>query len=252
MRCDRSRELISALLDGEGEHPDGPDELREHLARCPDCRSWAARAESLHRSLRLRPAPDVPDLTEAILRRSTLERDARPARRRPGPLTVLRVALCLIALTQVLVALPELLTRTAGHGYADRHLGGWDLAFALGLAVVVLQPWRARGLLPMAAAVAGVMAATLVGDAVSGGVSGMAAGAHVLEIAGLALLWAISRVEAADGGRTGGRRWPQWSARRPWMTASSAPSSRMTASRARATRDRTVPTGQSQTDAVSA
>src|SRR5436190_17933272 len=110
MRCDGSRELISALLDGEGEGPDGPDELREHLARCPDCRSWAARAESLHRSLRLQPAPDVPDLTEAILRRNARDRDARPARRGPGSLTALRAALCLIALTQVAVALPELLT----------------------------------------------------------------------------------------------------------------------------------------------
>jgi predicted anti-sigma-YlaC factor YlaD len=278
MRCDRSRELISGALDGEG--AGRPDELGRHLEGCAACRAWQAQARSLHRSLRLQTAPDVPDLTAAILRRSRAERPVRPRRRLTMP--ALRGALTAIAATQVVLALPGLFSRAAPHDHGARHLGGWDLAFAVGLLVVAAQPWRARGLLPMAAAVAGVMVATVLGDTMSGSAPAMAEGPHVLEVCGLALLWAIARAEAA-GGRGGDglrldrrarlapasrlrRRGTGWaravlavsvrtaqpSAVPSCTAASPAANSRITVSRARATRERTVPTGQSHTDAVSA
>jgi hypothetical protein len=208
----------------------------------------------LHRSLRLQPAPEVPDLTAAILRRRLPDRRRR--RSRPVPsMRVLRAVLSVVAGTQLVVAVPEVLSRAAMHGHETRHLGGWDVAFAVGLLVVAAQPWRARGLLPMAAAVAGVMVVTVVVDAVTGGSPGMAEATHGLEVCGLAVLWAIARVEAARDFGGGGRRWfrafVQTSAR-PSSAEVSAPSSRMMASRARATRERTVPTGHSQADAVSA
>lgn len=276
MRCDRSRELISALLDGEVSGP--ADELGRHLDGCAACRSWEARARALHRSICLQPAPEVPDLTAAILNRRP---EAEPRPSRLPVLGILRAALAVIAGTQLVVAAPELLARASEHGHATRHLGGWDVAFAVGLLVVAAQPWRARGLLPMAGAVAGVMVLTGAIDAVSGGTPGMAEATHLLEVCGLAVLWAISRAEAhrSQGGgghrrlpgsgnrRFGGGRpplagWirvgaaprpvPQMSAMPSCVGASSAASSRMTASRARATLERTVPTGQSHTSAVSA
>jgi predicted anti-sigma-YlaC factor YlaD len=253
MRCDRSRELISALLDGEG--AGRPDELRRHLDGCAGCRGWAVQARSLHRSLRLQPAPEVPDLTTAILRRRLPDR----RRRCPRPvlsMPVLRAVLGVVAGTQLVLGVPELLSRAGMDGHATRHLGGWDVAFAVGLLVVAVQPWRARGLLPMAAAVAGVMVVTVVVDAVSGGSPGMAEATHALEVCGVAVLWAITRVEVARGFGGGGwerfRAFAQTSAMPSCAEASAASSSRMIASRARATRDRTVPTGQSQADAVSA
>ena len=38
-----------------------------HLAGCSDCRTFAHRAEALHRTVRLAPAPAIPDLTPDIL-----------------------------------------------------------------------------------------------------------------------------------------------------------------------------------------
>jgi predicted anti-sigma-YlaC factor YlaD len=278
MRCDRSRELISALLDGEG--AGALDDLGAHLDACAACRSWATQARALHRSLRLQPAPEVPDLTAAIVSRGAAEEDHRAPARRPTVLHVLRAALAGIAVTQLVVAAPELLARAAEHGHATRHLGGWDVAFAVGLLVVAIQPWRARGLLPMAGAVAGVMVLTGGIDFVSGGTPGMAEATHLLEVCGMTVLWAISRADTRrrHGGDGDSARWrwtrgrrsptgwvstlgwtrsgagpvPQMSAMPSCVDVSPAASSRMMPSRARATRERTVPMGQSQTSAVSA
>jgi predicted anti-sigma-YlaC factor YlaD len=283
MRCDRSREELSAGLDGEAA-PGRSAELSRHLEVCADCRAWAADSRALHRSLRLGPAPEVPDLTAAIL--AAVGPAGAPTRRRrwlrrprltvPGSaLPALRAVLAVVGVSQIVLGAPELLARAAEHGHASRHLGGWDVAFAVGLLVVAVQPWRARGLLPMAAAVGGVMLLNGTVDAVSGGTPGMTEATHVLEICGLALLWAIGRIEAARGEGGGGWRTPLldrggWlgrvrGARRSWagrsvlgqpsvpsVVASSSPSWRRTASRARATRERMVPIGQSHTDAVSA
>jgi predicted anti-sigma-YlaC factor YlaD len=280
MRCDRSRELISGLLDGEVTDP--PELLGRHLEDCRACRSWEAEARALHRTLRLQPAPEVPDLTAAILQRSAEREQPKPVRRRLPALGLLRVALAAVAGTQLVLAAPELLAR-AEHGHATRHLGGWDVAFSVGLLVAAVQPWRARGLLPMAGSVAAVMMLTGSIDAVSGGTPGMAEATHLLEVCGLLALWAIARVDTAQRWGGGGR------SRRPWRStppgrpgfatgtlwtrlsaagpgpvaaqmsampscdsASLSASTRMIDSRARATRDRIVPTGQSQTSAVSA
>jgi predicted anti-sigma-YlaC factor YlaD len=279
MRCDRSHELISAILDGEGAGSD--DDLSAHLDGCTACQAWAEQARALHRSLRLQTAPRVPDLTAAILNGPRAEGHRRPSPTRRLPsLAVLRAALGAIATTQLVLAAPELLARAAEHGHATRHLGAWDVAFAVGLLVVAAQPWRARGLLPMAGAVAGVMVLTGVIDAMSGGTPGMAEATHLLEVCGLALLWAIARGEEnrlsgggggwrplpwtrAAGGRRSPAGWLARSARAPLPlpqlsamlsdeVASLSASSRITASRARATRERTVPIGQSHTSAVSA
>jgi predicted anti-sigma-YlaC factor YlaD len=293
MRCERSRELISALLDGE--LADRSGELDQHLDGCEACRSWADRAQALHRTLRLQSAPEVPDLTAAILssppsrpdeaerRAAAGSRRARPGWwRSPDGLVLLRVLLAAIGGTQLLLGAAELVDRTSVHGHASRHLGGWGVAFAVGLLVAAAQPWRARGLLPMAGTVAGVMLLTGSVDALSGGTPGMTEAAHVLEVCGVVVLWAMSRVDRSRHGgggarraRAGGGRWrrlaePQWTRVTPGLSmlrhpgaaqisavpscavASSSANWRTSVSRARATRERTVPMGQSHTDAVSA
>jgi predicted anti-sigma-YlaC factor YlaD len=286
MRCERYHELISARLDGEASGPAG--ELDLHLAGCTACRAWETDAESLHRALRLHTAPDVPDLTDAILAGRPLPAPPRPgprvlarplaaARRRLAdlpPQAALRAILAVVATTQLVLAAPQLLIRSGDHVLGARHLGGWDVAFALGLLVVAAQPWRVRGLLPMATAVAGVMVITVSVDVLSGVSPGMAGAPHLLEVCGVAVLWALSRATRADGGGGGRellrpwrgpgrmpvRLWPgellraaQRSAAPSWRAGSPAvASSRITPSRALATRERTVPTGQPHTDAVSA
>ena len=62
----------------------------------------------------------------------------------------------------MVLALPELFASTGDAVHTSRHLGAWDVAFAVGLVLAALQPWQARGLLPMAAEAAGMRFEQLV------------------------------------------------------------------------------------------
>src|SRR4029077_8311038 len=66
MTCMQIHQAISARLDGEDPGLDEPT-VYAHLAGCPDCRAFSHDAETLHRSVRLASAPEIPDLTPGIL-----------------------------------------------------------------------------------------------------------------------------------------------------------------------------------------
>lgn len=70
MGCEGWRDAISADVDGElgGDERAGLD---EHLTACAACRAWADDIARLDRTVRLRPAEAVPDLTGAILAAAT-------------------------------------------------------------------------------------------------------------------------------------------------------------------------------------
>jgi predicted anti-sigma-YlaC factor YlaD len=211
MRCVTCRDLISADIDGELSELER-EAMDAHVATCRECTAFRRSVADAHRSVRLGTAEEVPDLTARILEAHA---PVAPAvvggRRRPAPSpagTFLRYALGVVAATQLVLALPELFDPDGSTStlHAAHHLGAWDLAFAVGLLVVALQPWRARGLLPMAAALAGVMAVTAVVDVASGRTPGLAESTHVLEVTGLAIVWQLSRTRwAGEGpaGRTG-------------------------------------------------
>lgn len=215
MGCDTCRELISADLDGEADDAERA-ELAGHLATCAACASFSVEAARLHRSWRVTPAAAVPDLTDAILeraradadrldprprpdaadagaRRSRRRRGAHPRRRSPVATAAMQYGLLVVALLMMVLAVPDLLASSGSAIHVSRHLGGWDVAFAVGLCVAALQPWRARGLLPMAAALAGVMVVTAVIDIAHGSTPGMAEGTHLLEVLGLVFLWLLAQ-----------------------------------------------------------
>ena len=78
MRCDAAERELSARLDREaGGRIDG--HLEEHLATCPRCREFRARAGRLRELVRLEPAAPVPDLVPAII--SKVRREAAGSRR---------------------------------------------------------------------------------------------------------------------------------------------------------------------------
>lgn len=223
MQCELGRELISAGLDDELSGTER-SALDRHLERCGDCTAYAAAATRLHRSSRVVPAAPVPDLTDAILGRVADEQqDPEPPRsNRPAPRTGRRVGrrtdrsrrrddarrsrrvlalqygLLVVALSMVVLSVPELLATTGAAVHATRHLGVWDLAFAVGLLVAALQPWRARGLLPMAVALGCAMAVTAGLDLSRGVTTGIAELSHLLEVLGLVLLWLLSRAAPLD------------------------------------------------------
>jgi predicted anti-sigma-YlaC factor YlaD len=203
MSCEAFHELISADLDGEAdEHEQAV--LAAHLETCARCRAFVADATALHRATRIAPASTVPDLTDVILERAAADPSIgrRRIRRRNGPahgaprsrvaVLAFQYGLLVVALMMMVLALPELFASSGEGVHVSRHLGGWDVAFAVGLLIAALQPWRARGLLPMAAALAGVMVVTAAIDVVRGSTAGLAEGTHLLEVFGLVFLWLLS------------------------------------------------------------
>jgi predicted anti-sigma-YlaC factor YlaD len=192
MRCEECREAVSARLDGEASELDAAA-ADAHLVGCAECRAFARSASALHRSLRVRPAEPVPDLTAAILAKVPAPSGSRGrvATAREWP----RYALFAVALTQLLLALPALLLGddpgTSAH--VARELGSWDVALGIGLLVAAWQPRRAAGLLPFAAALAAALAVTAAFDVAGGRVPIAGEAHHVLDVAGLAVLWVLAR-----------------------------------------------------------
>jgi predicted anti-sigma-YlaC factor YlaD len=205
MECTTYREAISAAMDGEDpgyQHA----EVAAHLAACPACRAWAEVAGSVTRRARVGVADVVPDLTASILAgvqdRSHPPQAGRrlgpPAglERRPGgsPAVVARLGLLMVAAAQLLLAVPPLLGRDAGASIHVAHeQGSWDLALAVGLLVVVVQPRRAATLLAVMAALAGGLALTMAVDIAAGRTNAAAEAPHGLAFLGLGLLWLLSR-----------------------------------------------------------
>lgn len=186
MRCDQSRDLLSARLDGEAT-ADELAVLDRHLASCPSCTGFAASLTAMDRTTRLIPAEPVPDLTAAVMA-------ANPQAGRDPRREAARWSLVVVAVAQLLLALPELLTGSSGDAvHTTRELGSWSAALAVGLLVAAWQPARARGMLPLGIALAGVLTLGAVVDVVAGTTAGAGETIHLLEIAGVALLWLLAR-----------------------------------------------------------
>jgi predicted anti-sigma-YlaC factor YlaD len=182
--CARWHEDLSADLDGELA-PNRRPMLAAHLASCRDCAALAEELRALHRAVRLRPAEAVPDLSGRILA------VANPPRAGRGDW--IRTSLLVVALTQLAFALPGLAGRLEGAAvHVGRHLGSLELAVALGLAYAAWRPVRAFGLLPMAGALALAITVTAVVDVTSGRAPLLGEAHHVLDLAGVVLLWLLA------------------------------------------------------------
>jgi predicted anti-sigma-YlaC factor YlaD len=195
MTCTQIREGISARLDGE---EPGVDEsmLYAHLAGCADCRAFAHEAERLHRRLRLAPAPAIPDLTPAILtaigeeqRRSEGDAWADDSQ------VALRWILLAIGIAQIAIAVPALLFGAdAGLPvHAARHIGSFDVAIGVGFLYAAWKPSRIPGLLPLVAALVACLLLSSFLDVASGNTSALGEVQHVLDVAGLVVVWLLSR-----------------------------------------------------------
>jgi predicted anti-sigma-YlaC factor YlaD len=185
---------VSARLDGETA---GLTEsaLTEHLGECADCRTFASEATALHRAIRVGPAPEVPDLTPAIL--AAIDAEAAPAiaREQADRTLGLRLVLAVIGAVQLAVAVPALvLGDDAGLPTHDaRHLGSVVAALAIGFLLAAWRPSLAGGLVPLVAAFVVLQIITTVADIVDGATSAGAEMAHGLELAGLLALFLLAR-----------------------------------------------------------
>lgn len=208
VNCDQAREAVSAMLDGQ-EPGSSRAEVTRHLDGCGDCRRWQHDAARVTRLVRLAPADDRVDVTAAVLDRIRLPRFRRLRR-------VLRVALLAVALVQLAVGIIGLTPVVIGSGPtgegiptmgADGHLGhelaAFNLAVAVALLWVAVQPRRARDPLPLLAAFVLVLAAMSAGDLLAGRVGWDRLASHLPIVAGLVLAALLARL-GPDGARPGG------------------------------------------------
>jgi predicted anti-sigma-YlaC factor YlaD len=193
MRCEQIREALSARLDGEAAEPEDAF-LDAHLDTCPSCAAWSQDLTVLHRMVRVREAEAVPDLTTAILAAAPGAPTPRRAVARTEPVSVARWALFVVALSQLVLAAPALILGEGSGAtvHAARELGAFDVALAVGLLLAVWQPARAWGLFPVVAALALVFGGTAVLDVVRGTASSLGEVHHLLDLAGVAVLWRVA------------------------------------------------------------
>jgi len=195
MDCSRTRTAISARLDGAhiaGEDPGS--RLDAHLEHCAACRAFAAEAERLHRAVRVLPAPTVPELSPAIL--AAIDAEPAPPPAQEAPLRGLLVA---IALVQIAVALPALvLGSDAGLPvHTARHIGSFEVALGVGFLFAAWRPERIPGLLPIVAALVACLVGTSLLDVISGTTGASAETHHATDVAGLVVVWLLSRTTTA-------------------------------------------------------
>ena len=108
---------------------------------------------------------------------------------------LLRAALVVTAAVMLAVHLPELF-RGGGHDMAEhvaRHAAVCPVAFAIALGAVALRPSRARGLLPVTAALAAALLLTGAIDISRRITPIMAETDHLTEIIGAVLVWLTAR-----------------------------------------------------------
>lgn len=184
-------QAISARLDGEDPGLDAAA-VYTHLAGCADCRSFAQRAETLHRTVRLAPAPTIPDLAPGILTAIGAEEHAA---REPDTNRALRWILVAIAVAQIAIAIPALIFgKDAGLPvHTARHIGSFDVALGVGFLYAAWKPSRISGLLPVVAALVACLMASSLLDVAAGSTKALAEGQHVLDFVGLAVVWLLSR-----------------------------------------------------------
>jgi predicted anti-sigma-YlaC factor YlaD len=201
MDCEQFRQAISARIDGEDP---GVDELMlaRHLAACRACLAWETTALSVTRIARIRPAEEVPDLTATIMAAVAAERAVhtplatRAAETDDAPV-VIRLTLALIALSQILIAVPALAGNDLGAPMHVAHeQGAWGLAMAAALGLAAWRPSRAAALLPLLSVFVACLFVLTIGDVVAGRVAPSAELPHLMAGVGLALLWLESHPPA--------------------------------------------------------
>ncbi len=191
MICAQFRDAVSARLDGED--PGLPTAMLDaHLEACAACTSWALAAADIARTTRVAPADPVPDRTGAILA-AAADRGLLGG----NPIDVelrWRLALAALALLQLAVAMPSLLLgEDAGAPTHIAHeMGSWDVALAVGFLFAAWRPSRAWGMVPLVAALVGCLLVTTGIDVAEGHATLAHEAAHMLEVAGLGVLWLLS------------------------------------------------------------
>jgi predicted anti-sigma-YlaC factor YlaD len=195
MRCETVRSAVSARLDGE-QTRHSPQAVQAHLDGCAACREWLTQAERVTRAVRLQSVR-VPDLTARILT-AAHERGALPSTepsrsRWAGVIGRLRVALGLLAVLQLLIAVPDLFGTVGHEAHAGREVAAFDVALAVGLLIAACYPEQARVFAPVVATLVACFVAISAMDVAQGVVTPARVAVHMIAVAQAGLLSLLAR-----------------------------------------------------------
>jgi predicted anti-sigma-YlaC factor YlaD len=176
MECDVARLAISETIDG-----DMPisQSVIDHLNRCPACRSWQEAAHQLRRAT-MHPVlagEQSPVAVSRLPERFVLHRWIRFAL---GWAAVLLIGGNIVAMF------------SAGSGSAihlERHQAAFDVALGLAFLIVAWRPDRAYGMVPFAVTFVLALSVSAVIDLVNGASTVVRESGHLIELAGLGLVW---------------------------------------------------------------
>lgn len=215
--CEQVEAALSARLDGEDPGLDD-DVVAVHLAGCAGCRAFEQRLGrpvldtsapptglAPVRPLRAVSAADTadppagPDPSPDLAARVTA---VAAAEDRAGVWWVLRGLLAVVAVGYLATAVPELLFASdPHHAHLARHLGAFEAAYGVGLLFVAVRPAKARAMVPFTLTLAAVMFVVMVVDLVNGQAFLLNELSHVLEVAGLVLVWLLATRRGWPGRR---------------------------------------------------
>lgn len=191
MDCAPAREAISALLDGERAGV-GHRELDAHLVDCAACRRWREYAHEVTRRFRVVAAEGSHAPQDELLEQA---RAAAPRWRGRNAIALVRGALLVIAIAQLVVTLPALLFGTDHDSpiHVAHEMGSFDAALAVGFVAAALKPERAGGISVIVGAAAALLILTALVDLSDGRTTFLDEAPHLLAVAG----WlALRRLDA--------------------------------------------------------
>ncbi|MCV7194213.1 zf-HC2 domain-containing protein [Mycolicibacterium brumae] len=195
MNCDVAREALSARIDGERE-PVPAARVDEHLADCPDCRGWHARAAEQASALRALAGIDAPAV-------SAVSPGAAPVIRR---VPVLRVALGVVGGVQLGLAALQGVSGDLGLGHGGGHLlnesTAWSAAVGAAMLLAAWRPVFAAGVAAVLGFFTLLLSGYVVADALAGDVGVARALSHLPVLVGAvlaALVWRASRADRPSG-----------------------------------------------------
>ena len=189
--CDDAVVALSALADGEDPGLPRAD-VDAHVAGCESCRLFRTQLDVVVPLGAPSPVSAVagPDESQRFVEKVVAEAGTVD---RSGVWWVLRALLAAVAVGYLLIAVPKMLFSTdAHHGHISHHLGIFSTAYAVTLLFVAVRPSRARALVPFTVVMAVGMVTFAVVDVMGGDAFALSELSHLLELAGLVLVWLLA------------------------------------------------------------
>jgi predicted anti-sigma-YlaC factor YlaD len=207
MDCDRCREAMSAVLDGEADAAERAA-VEAHVAGCAGCRAWQhslADLAVITRRARTGVADAGPDLVARVVGHAP-----GPRVRRRG--TAARAGLAAVGLAQATIGLVALLGAAThahtGMAHTTHESAAWNIALGVAFLAGALWSRHLAGLLPALGAFIALLAVVSGLDLVAGRVDPGRVASHLLLVVGFALGVAVVRTVPRPGrGPTPGARW---------------------------------------------